>query len=325
MVASTLASTLASREGRAQTPPSADLAQISRDEASEPIGVRLAASPEAEERLGGVRLRRLLKIELEGTAQVEPGATGSLAGDLIRVWIHVPNSRRAIIEVRRNGRPLARRTLAIASFPADVAARVVAIEASEMVRVQARAVVRPPVAPQPATAPRAEGEGSTIAFEGGLGATFAPDSRPLAFLGPELALSHRWSFTGQRLYGRWLASLDGPGVRWLEIGAAFDFRFGLHADWRIKAGLEGGVVDFGLPEGTRILGEASDDALSIRAAGDIAIERRLSPELFIALAIEPGALVRAVDYTLPDGTSGDLAGFVFGTSLSLSHQLVPAR
>ena len=300
--------------------PSADVAQVTSAPEAEPVSVRMAYSPEADERLGGVRLRRLLKIELEGTATVEPHATGSLAADLVRVWVHVPSRRRAIIEVRRNGRPLARRILAIAGFPPDVAARVVAIETAEMVRVQARPVVRTPRPPEPSRPPE-EDQASSIAFDGGLGATFAPDSRPVAFLGPELSLSHRWSFTGQRLYGRWLTSLDGPAVRWLELGAGFDFRFGLHADWRLRAGLEAGAVGFGLPEGAQVFGEPRGDALSIRVAGDLAIERRLSPTLWLALGLEPGALVRAVDYELPPGDRGDLGGFLLGAALSLSHQL----
>lgn len=304
----------------AQSAPRGHLAQIG-DEETAPIGVRVAFSSDADERLGGVRVRRLLKIELEGTAKVEPVATGSLSGDLIRVWIHAPNARRAIIEVRRNGRPLARRTLAIASFPSDVAARVVAIEASEMVRVQARALQKPAVIPSPPGARPPGTEQSSLVLDGGLGAIFAPDSDPAAFLGPELALSHRFSFTAQRLFGRWYASLEEPAVRWVEVGAAFELRFVLHERWRLATGLEASVVSLGFPDSTRVFGEPADDGLSIRVGGSVAIETRLSPSLWLALAAEPGALVRPVDYQLAPVEAGRLGGFLFGTALALGYEL----
>src|SRR5690606_1128961 len=90
-LATSLASLVAVASGpaAAQAPPTPDVAQRTGEQ-EETIAVRMAFSPEADERLGGVRVRRLLKIELEGTAAVEQAATGSLAGDLIRVWIHAP-------------------------------------------------------------------------------------------------------------------------------------------------------------------------------------------------------------------------------------------
>ena len=95
----------------------------------------------------------------------------------------------------------------------------IAIATSEMVQVQARPLIkRPPPPQQPAPPPN---DDSAFRIDAGGTVLLLPSSAPLALGGPELALEHRRSFTGQVLYARWLVGEgDGQRARWLEIGAA---------------------------------------------------------------------------------------------------------
>ena len=76
----------------------------------------------------------------------------------------MPTPERSLIEVRRSGRSLARRALDITDLPSDIAARIVAIETAEMVRVQAAATAKPTVVPK-ATQPDFTRDVSPYAIE----------------------------------------------------------------------------------------------------------------------------------------------------------------
>jgi hypothetical protein len=276
--------------------------------------VRVATSKAAQQRLGSQRVRRLLAIELEDEAVVAAAANGTLAGDIIRIWIDVPSSRRARIEVRRGERSVARRTLAISDFPADVAARVVAIATSEMVRVQARVQPRP--TPRDAHAERAaEGAKATFAVGGALSALILPSSSPAFGLGPELSLSHQIGLTSQTLYGRWLFGESGDRhLRWLEIGAAAGVRLPLGPAWRLHLAAKAGGVSLALPQADA--DEARSD-WTVRAGGLIGVEAELAPRTWLGVSLEPGALLRSNDLEDTAGRHTELGGFALGLGVGL--------
>jgi hypothetical protein len=246
--------------------------------------------------------------------------TGPLGEDVIRVWIDAPSARRAVIEVRRIDRSLARRALRIADFPADVAARLVAIATSEMVRVQARATLRRP-------APRSEpddGSGSdddaAFRVDGGGMVLLLPSSEPLVLAGPEIALEHQRSITAQVLYARWLIGEgEGQRARWLEIGAAFDVRLPLSERWRARLALKAGGVAVSLPLAATIdeLPTSGTD-WTVRAGGLLGVEVELAPEAWLGLSVEPGASLRNLRVVDRSGLEHELGGFALGLGLGIS-------
>lgn len=291
----------------------------------EPPRVRLTVSSKANERLIARRLRALLRIQLGDEAIVDPNAVGSLADELIYVWIDVPQPRLALIEVRGHAMELGRRTLAIADFPADVAARVVAIEASEMVRVQAAAHRRNKAGPEPPgdTDPLT-GDEAGIALDASFDLHGLPSTTPSFLFGPTVSLEHRQQFTAQALYLRWHSGLgDGIALRWLEVGAGIDLRFALAERWRLTMGIRAGAVVVGLPSDTVVDGQSPSDAasneVSARVAGSLGVETALSREVWLGLRAEPGAVLRPFDYAVPgpEPVLGSVEGFSMVGSLSL--------
>ena len=249
---------------------------------------------------------------------LEKGSAGTLADDnLIRVWIDVPNPKRAVIEVRRVDGSFARRALTIGKFPSDVAAEAVALAASEMVRVQQKQVDKPAPAPPPA-APKTETVPTSFAVGGALHATFAPVSTPGVFFGPELGIDLRHGGFGHRLYGRWLAALGDERARWLEIGAGADYRLRFHDRWRVHFGARAAVVDLAFGDAVRVAGEPSSHDWTIRLGGVLGIEGQLTRGTWAMLGVEPGAALRPLNAQLSDGSESDVGGFLLGVHLGIT-------
>ncbi len=271
----------------------------------------------AAERLSELRFRRLLQLELDDVASVERLSVGSLEGDdLIRVWIDVPVERRAVIEVRRVDGSFARRGLGIGEFPSDVAAEAVAVAASEMVRVQER-VQKPPCPPPSPEPPHDAPTLESLAVSGAASSLVFPTGAPVFLLGPELGVELRHGPLGHRLYGRWQLAVDAPNARWLEVGAAIDFRWHLADAWRVHVGAKGGFVDVTLPEARRIAAETTTHAWNVRLAGELGLEARVAPGSWLHLSVEPGAALRTLPHTQPSGEDGELGGFALGINLGL--------
>ena len=274
-----------------------------------------------------LRVRRLLAIELGGRPAIDPTSVGPLGDHLIRVWIDVPTPRRVLIEVRRTGRPLARRALNIGALPGDVAAGFVAIAASEMVRVQATAVPR-----KPKPLPIANGESdrdmmdrlSGFALASGVTMAVLPGSEPATLLGTELALDHRRGITSQQLYGRWLTNTHGARLRWLEMGGAIGVHFPMEHDeimWRLSAAARVGFVALQLPDTVAIDGVPSGPSTwSARSGALLAASARVARNTWITLGLEPGATLRSTAVTDALGETRNLGGFVLGGSLSLGYE-----
>lgn len=278
--------------------------------------MRIALSPAADERLNERRLRRLLALELRGVAEVLPESTGPLSEDAVRVWLHVPNPRRAVIEVRRTDRSLARRSLRIEDHPADLAARLVAIATSEMVQVQARPLKPKPPPAQPKPPPNHE---SAFRVDAGGALLVLPTSAPLLLGGPELALEYRRAFTGQILYARWLIGEgDEQRARWLEIGASFDLRFELSEMWHLRLAAKAGGVALALPEAVLVDNNESRGGKEwmIRAGGLVGIEASLTDDVAFALTAEPGACLRKLHVLDGAGNETEVGGFAMGIGLT---------
>jgi hypothetical protein len=296
--------------------------------AERPLDVRAALSTKAADGLKGQRVLRLLDIELDEHTPLAPQPTGPLGGDIIWVWIDMPTPRAASIEVRRMDRPVSRRTLTVEGLSPDVAARVVAIAASEMVRAQARPV-RAKEPPKPAPEPANADEAAEQAFFGvtlsaALSTLVLPGSSPPLLYGPELALTHRQGPVGEQLYGRWLVN---PGseheVRWFEIGAGADLRLALpDNDWRVHFGARAGAVTARLPGAAQIDGAPGDpQAWTARAGGLLGVERRLAGPSWLELAVEPGAVLHTIEASRADDRNGpgwSVGGFALDVSLAVN-------
>ena len=286
------------------------------------ISVRVGVSPEAAERLHELRLRRLLRIELSGIAPLEPGAAGPLPEGLIQMWIDVPNPERALIEVRRTGRPLARRAIDIGNFRNDVAARFVAITASEMVWVQATAVVEPePSKPSGDTGTGAASDGGMAAFalSSAAGLLLLPASSPGAVWGSELSLQHRRGITSQVLYGRWFINDSGHRARWLELGGGIGVHLPIPSeDWRVALAARAGAVALSLPNAAVIEGATTQDTWTARAGAEVSVAYHVAPHAWLTLAVEPGSLLRHVAVSNERGETSDLGGFAMGLSLGVT-------
>ncbi|RLB63391.1 MAG: hypothetical protein DRI90_06950 [Deltaproteobacteria bacterium] len=283
--------------------------------------VRVALSQPAHKRLKALRIRRLLAIQLDDIAAIDPKPTGPLGKDLIRIWIDLPTERRALIEVRGGERSLARRLLVIAGFPDDVAARVVAIAVAQMVRVQFRAAQRARLAPEegPSRGPGDPHEDQRFILGGSLTGLWLPTSAPEALVGPELSLTHRRGLTGQTIYGRWLmGSGSERHARWFEVGAALDLRLSVAPAWRARLAARAGGVALGLPEASPVNGSAASPAdWTVRAGALLGIEASPQPGTWIGLAVEPGATLRSLDVVDHTGRATELGGFALGVSLSV--------
>ena len=275
------AACLASAPARVEASPGAAAAEAGapaspspRTPAAEPTEVRAALSAKAAAGLRGQRVLRLLDIELDEHTPLAAQPAGPLGSDVIWVWIDMPSTDLALIEVRGFEHSVARRTLAVTGLGPEVAARVVAIAASEMVRAQARAG-RTKESPKPAPGPTSD-EASRAHLLAGI-----------TYYGPEFGLPHRSGPGGQQIYGRWLVNAAREDlVRWLEVGAGADLRLPLPSpDWRLHFGARASAVNARLGSA---LGEQGDSAgpqeWTAAAAAVLGVEARLAGPTWLELA-----------------------------------------
>jgi hypothetical protein len=137
--------------------------------------------------------------------------------------------------------------------------------------------------------------------------------------GPSLSLGYRSRRTSETVFGRLLGGTgDGGSLRWLELGLAADYRLWLGSSWRLVGGLAAALasVRIGDARGVdEIAGER--DTWSARAGLVLGAETRLLPSTWLALALEPGAILRPASYMDTAGAAGTLDGAWLGATLSL--------
>jgi hypothetical protein len=290
--------------------------------------------------LAEARVRRLIEIETEDIAVLAPGMLGPLGDHVAYVWIDQPATEPAngtkpppsgpkvIVEVRTGDRPVMRREIAVRGLADDVTARLVALAVSEMVRaglVPRPAPPPPPAAPRPPT-PEEQEHAARQAAAVLLApqAVFAglPAARGLLG-GAGLALGFRAFGASESIFARWIAgSTDGTDLRWLEIGLAADYRLWLGRSFRLALGGQAALASVHL-DGLGIGGELGQrESWSARAGGLLALEARLAPGTWLALDLEPGAILRPVGYTAASGSAASLHGAWLGAGLSLRLERV---
>jgi hypothetical protein len=294
--------------------------------ASRIVEVRVALSSDVLKKLSEPRLRRLLEIELEGSAVLAPGAVGPLGDHVAYIWVDRPTANRIAIEVRVGDRAVARREIAAANLSGDVAARLVAIAAAEMVRDQMEPVRAAPRRPPPPRRPtEAEIELASrgqpaIQLLAGADLAFTPrDAAVLA--GPSLGLGFRYYGVSETLFARWLTgpSHSGP-LRWLEFGISAEYRLWLTPSWRLFLGGEAALASAHLGDAYVAFASPGErDTWSARAGGRIGAELHLGGPVWLSLTATPGAILRPVRYESPVG-KGSLEGLWMGAGVGLSFE-----
>lgn len=286
------------------------------------VEVRLALSATAAETLGEKRLRRLFEIELDDTGSLAQGTTGPLSDQVAHVWIDQPSPSQVLIEARLAERPVTRRTITIEGLNPDVAARLVAITANELVRAQARPTrPRKPPAPRTPTAKeleKARRAAPALVWSVSPNFLYVPSIHGTLF-GPGVSLGFRGKGASERIFGRWLSGpTDGGASRIFEIGVALDYRLWLSSSIRLALGAETSLdlLRFSDVRSTdQILGETS--SWSARAGGLFGVDVRAWGPTWIGLHLAPSAMLQEAEFVIPNGQSSTLQGFALGVELSL--------
>jgi hypothetical protein len=277
--------------------------------AARPVEVRFALSRAAADHLSEVRVRRLLEIELPEGAALASEPIGPLGDHVAQVWIDRPTQAHLEIQVRLDGRAIVRRQIAVSRLTSDVAARLVAIGTSEMIRAEmrrARAPRRPPPPrrPSPDQIELASRDLDALTLSAGPYATVITGGSG-ALAGTGISLGLRRLRATQSLFARWLAGpSEGGGLRWIEAGIAADYRVWLGASWRLSLGGAASVASLRLPlEAWPGGASGAHHAWSARAGAGLGIEAKLGGPLWLGLTLEPGAILRPARYHVGAGAA----------------------
>ncbi|MCC6551818.1 MAG: hypothetical protein IT372_02195 [Polyangiaceae bacterium] len=266
----------------------------------------------------------MLDIELPDSARLASRPSGPLGDQVAYVWIDRPTPARLEIQVRLDARPVVRRQIAISGLTSDVATRLVAIAASEIVRDEirrTRAPRRPPAPrrPSPEELEIASRDLDALSLSAGPYAAVI-SGEPSLVAGPGIAVAVQRLRVTESLFARWLAGpLRGGAVRWLEAGASVDYRVWASPSWRFSLGAAASIASLHLPDAAAADGLAGEhDTWSARAGGAFGVEVRAGGPLWIGLALEPGAVLRPARYEDASGAAGAVEGAWIGLGLSLT-------
>ncbi|MGK3968533.1 hypothetical protein WMF38_30670 [Sorangium sp. So ce118] len=291
-----------------------------------PIEVRVALSRGAAEEVSSVRLRRLLEIELPDDAALAAEPVGPLDDRVATVWIDRPTAARLEIQVRLDGRAIVRRQIAVSGLTSDVAARLVAIAASEMILAEmrrARAPRRPPSPrrPTPDEIELASRDLDALSVSAGPYAAVVSGG-PRVLGGAGLSLGLRRLRLTESLFARLLATPSGgETLRWLEGGLSGDYRFWLAASWRLSVGASASIASVRLPAAASVDGiPGARDTWSARAGVGLGVETRLGGPLWLGLTLDPGVVLRPAPYEDARGAAGAVEGAWLGVGLSLAAE-----
>jgi hypothetical protein len=293
--------------------------------------VRLSLSPAAAASLSELRVRRLLGIELRNVAALSPAAGGPLGDHIVHVWIDLPSPRSALIEARAGERPLSRREIPIANLSADVAARLVAISASELIRAQTRPTrprrPAPPRRPSPEELEKAARMAPALTWSAA-GAVALIPAEGGVLAGPGAELAYRPHVAGQRLFTRWLTGPTSAGVlRWFEVGLGADYRLWVTPSFRFALGASAAIASLHFTSVRAVDAQPwALDTWSARAGADLAAELRLGDSTWLGLSFAPSAMLRPVPYEDARGRAASFNGAWLGLNLSLAieHRLPEA-
>ncbi|WP_437762838.1 hypothetical protein WME77_32885 [Sorangium sp. So ce764] len=294
--------------------------------AAAPVEVRVALSRGAAEEVSSDRVRRLLEIELPDGAALAAEPVGPLGDRVVAVWVDRPTAARLEIQVRLDGRAVVRRQIAVSGLTSDVAARLVAIAASEMIRAEmrrARAPRRPPSPRRPTQdeVELASRDLDTLSVSAGPYAAVVSGG-PRVLGGAGLALGLRRLRLTESLFARLLAAPSGgEPLRWIEAGFSGDYRFWLSASWRLSIGATASVASLRLPAAVSVDGIAGErDTWSARAGLGLGVETRLGGPVWLGLTLDPGIVLRPAPYEGARGEAGAVEGAWLGVGLSLATE-----
>jgi hypothetical protein len=294
--------------------------------------VRLALSRAAADDLSEFRVRRVLDIELPDGAILAQAPVGPLDDRVAYVWIHRPTPARLDIEVRLDGRAVVRRRISASGLTSDVAARLVAIAASEMIRTEMRKARSPrrspaPRRPTPEELELASRDADALTLVAAPhAAVIAGEAGTVALAGSGLGVGFRHLRATPTLFARWLGE---PTLRWLEAGLSVDHRFWLGDRWRLSVGGVAALAALHLPFAlTSVDGIAGQrDTWSARAGLGLGLETRVAEPLWLGLSLEPGVVLRPVLYEDAHGARRAVEGAWLGVGLTLAVERrdAPAR
>lgn len=276
----------------------------------------------AAEALGEMRVRRLFEIELDDTGSLAPGAGGPLGDHVAHVFIDLPSPSQVIIEARLAERAVTRRYITIGGLNADVAARLVAITANELVREQARpSRPRKPPAPRVPTASEIERKtraAPAIVWSVAPSFAFVPKVDGTLF-GAAASLGFRGAGASERAFARWLSGPTyGGSTRVFEVGLAVDYRVWLGPSVRLALGADAALAAVRLSTARAVDGIAGDrDTWTGRAGGLLGIDVRAFRPAWIGLHLSPGAILRPARFEDASATRRAFEGFFLGVDLSL--------
>ena len=307
----------------------AALAQTLRSSPSSSRNIELRASfsPAAATFFSEPRLRRLLAIELQGTASLSPTPAGPLGDQVAWAWVDLPERSTANIETRFASGSVSRRTISIEGLGSDAAARHVAIAVAEMLRSLAHPSRsrKPPAGKSPCCEQLDASLRSmpALAWHGGASSAMVT-SEPMLLAGASLGLGLQYQHAGVRLIARWVGGRPHFGtVSWMEAGLAADYRFSFHPSWRLRFGALATAAAVQLGGVRSVEGEpGSHAAWSARAGGTLGVETRVAEATWLSLSVEPAAILRPVAFETGDD-SGKVAGAWLGLDLSLQYDRRP--
>jgi hypothetical protein len=287
------------------------------------LEVRLALSESASALLAQRRLKRYLSIELEDAGHLAAQGQGPLSDHVAYVWIDLPEPGKVLIQTRVGRGAVAMRTFPLRDgLRADVAARLVAIATSEMVRSQAGPVrARKPKAPKPPTQERVElatRDNPAVLLAGKAEAAWLP-SLGGVLGGSSLEVAFRFDKVRPFMAGSWLVGdSDGGPTRWVGMGLGADRSFWLSPAFRFDLGLGAHAAVVHMRDG-EFLGDSGRDAWTARATGRLQAEHILSGPVWVGLSLEPGLLLRSAPFEAPGGAAS-LEGFYLGMGLALQFE-----
>jgi hypothetical protein len=216
------------------------------------------------------------------------------------------------------------REVALRGLAGDVAARLVAIAVSEMVR--AAMAPRPAPPPLPPPVPRRTPEEieqarrNAPALSVGAGAELAVLPATGVVAGPSLSVAFRRFGAAESIFGRWLEG--NGGLRWLELGLGAEYRFHLGRSFRLGVGAQGAFSSVHLSDATSVEGQAGQsESWSARAGGVVAFDVHLSSPFWLSFHLEPGAILRPVHYTAGSG-GGTVEGAWLGLGAAIHYERV---
>ncbi|MRG92496.1 hypothetical protein GF068_11235 [Polyangium spumosum] len=284
--------------------------------------MRLSLSRAAAEILAEPRVRRLLEIELDDKGSLAPSAGGPLGDHVAHVWIDLPSPSEVLIEARLAERPITRRYLLIRGLNPDVAARLVAIAANELVRAQARPLRprRPPAprSPSPEELELVARRAPAIVWSAAPSFALLPGSSG-ALWGAGASLGFRGAGVSERATARWLTGPTSAGAtRWFEVGLAVDYRLWLDPSVRLALGADAALAFLHLGDVRATDGVlGARDVMSGRAGGLLGVDVRAFGPAWLGLHLSPGALLRPARFETTGGLGGAVEGLWLGLDLSL--------